>query len=207
MATLNFPTLTRDSPSELTEWKPVSNTKRHVSPYTQSLDTLGMVGTRWAFGASWKNLLIADRALIEAWLAEMDGLNGRFYYSHPLWTVPRGTARGTGTCSAASQLATTITLNGLASGATLLKGDFIEIGTGLLVRATANGTASGGGVITNLAIAPMLRTAVAGSTAFTLVAPKAQFMFAEENLPGMPVLPGPGGLGLGDFEMSCIEAF
>lgn len=167
-----------------------------------------MVGQKWAFTAVWRNLEYADRAILGGWLAQLGNRAGRFYFSHPRFKVPRGTARGTGTVSAASQFATTITLNGLGAGRTILIGDFIQISTALLVRATANGTASGGGVIAALAIAPMLRFAVSGGTAFTLVAPRGQFRF-KEDAPGISEIPGPDGSfgGFGEFNLDAIEEF
>lgn len=205
MTTETFPTLSR-APTELPEWALVSNTFAHTSPYTRSVRTVGMVGSCWAFNAIWRNRAFADRAIFEAFLAKLNGVAGRFYFSHPFYAVPRGTARGTGTVSAATQFATTVTLNGLAAGATILAGDFIEITTALLIRATSNGTATGGGVISNLPIAPMLRVAVTGGTAFTLVAPKAQFRLNEDRQ-GVSARPHLLGHGIGDFQLNAIEAF
>lgn len=208
MTTLSFPTLNRTAPTELSDWRPVGNAFEHQSPYTATADTVAMVGQKWAFTAIWRNLGHSDRAILGGWLAQLGSRAGRFYFSHPRFKVPRGTARGTGTVSAASQFATTITLNGLAAGSTVLVGDFVQIGTALLVRATADGTASGGGVITALAVAPMLRVAVSGGTAFTLVAPRAQFRF-KEDVPGISELPGPDGAlgGFGEFTLDAIEEF
>lgn len=205
MTTETFPTLSRAA-TELPEWALVSNTFAHTSPYTKSVKTTAMVGACWAFSAIWRNRGFADRAIFEGFLAKLNGQAGRFYFSNPFYPVPRGTARGTGTVSTAAQLATTITLNGLAVGATILIGDFIEIGTALLIRATANGTANGSGVIAGLAIAPMLRLAVSGGTAFTLVAPKGQFRLNEDRQ-GVSARPHLGGHGIGDFQLNAIEAF
>jgi hypothetical protein len=205
MATLNFPTLSRSAPSELSDWKLIANNRRHTSPFTRSRKSVSIPGSQWAWVAVWRNLGPADRALLSAFLAELDGTAGRFYYSHPMFAVPRGTARGAGTCSAAAQFAQSITLNELAAGATLLKGDFVQVGTGTLLMATADATANGSGALV-LNFRPMLVAAVAGATAFTLASPRGQFEIADET-PGMPVLPGPGGFGLGNITIQAIESF
>lgn len=206
MTTETFPTLSR-APTELADWSLVANTFVHESPYTKTVDTVSMVGALWAFRALWKNRGFADRAIYEAFIAQLGGVGGRFYFSHPLYPTPRGTARGTGTASAASQLATTITidLGGSNANATLLAGDFIEIGTALLVRVTANNTANGSGVFSNVAIAPRLRLAVSNGAAVNLVAPKAQFRLVDDRQ-GVSAVPGPNN-GFGDFELNAIEAF
>lgn len=206
MATLDFPTLSRDGPSELSEWCLQSNTFTHTSIYTKQEDTLEVPGACWSFVAVWRNLGFADRSVFEAWLAKLNGRAGRFYFSHPIYTNPRGTARGTGTTNSAAQFATSITLSGLTNGTTLLAGDFVEIGTtAILVRLTQDAPVVSGGS-TTINFAPMARAAIASSTPFTLVSPRAQFRLIDDKQ-SVSVVPGSGGLGLGDFTLSAIEAF
>lgn len=204
MATLNPPVLSR-IPRRLDYWDLIGNTWEHRAPGVGGVQTVEQIGALWAFSAIWMNLRWADRAIIEGWLAKLGGRAGRFYFSHPKWRAPRGTARGTGTCSAATQFATTITLNGLAAGATLLAGDFIEVGTAFLLRVTDDATANGSGVMV-VNVGPMLRQAIVVSTAFTLVQPRAQFMI-DVDRSGMGVDRGAFGQGFGEFTLTATEAY
>lgn len=204
MTTLAFPTLSHTRATTLNDWSLVANTFVHQSPFTRGTQTASIPGALWSFSESWMNMRWADRAIFEGWLAKLGGQNGRFYKSHPMWSVPRGTARGTGTTGAAAQFATSIVLTGagIPNGSTLLAGDFVEIDTALLIRVTDNATAAGGTITINFA--PMLRIAVSSSTAFTLVSPKGQFRLIEDKQ-GISVRPGPQGFG--DLELNAVEAF
>lgn len=207
MTTLSFPTLSRDGPSELTEWALESNTFIHGSIYTKQIDSIEIPFACWSFVAVWRNLGWADRSILQGWLAQLNGRAGRFYFSHPMYRDPRGTARGTGTTGAASQFATSVTLSGLTNGTTLLVGDFVEIqvtGAPLLLTATSNATVSGGALTLNFA--PMARVAIPSSTAFTLSSPRGQFRLVEDKQ-SINVDPGPQGQGIGDFKLAAIEAF
>lgn len=194
----------------MSEWSLNANTRKHQSPFTKSRRSLSIPGACWSFVAVWRNLGMADRAIFEAFISDLDGTAGRFYFSHPMWPVPRGTARGTGTCAAAAQFATALVLSGagITAGTTLLKGDFIEVQVAgqspMLERLVADATESGGAI--TVSVKPMLRLAVPSSTPFTLVAPRAQFELLDDKQ-SMPVLPGPGGRGLGDFTLDAVESF
>lgn len=199
--TIAFPTLTRSAPSSF-RWGYSATEFVHESPYGGDSDILEVPGTKWTIAGTWRNLSLADRAALEGFIAKRD----LFYFSHPMWPVPRGTARGAGTLSAASQFAETVTLNGLTNGLTLLVGDFIEVQTSppILLRVLDNAVVSGGVMPVN--VAWMLRAAIANGTAFTLAAPRGQFRLTRSEL-SMPVEPGPNAQGIGDFDLEAIEDF
>ena len=209
MATLSFPTLARTAPTEMSEWALNSNTRKHQSPYTKTRRSLSIPGACWSFVAMWRNLGLPDRAILEAFVADLDGTAGRFYFSHPMYRVPRGTARGTGTCAAASQFATSLVLSGsgITSGTTLLRGDFVEVQVAgqspMLVRVLADAVASSS---ITVSVKPMLRLAVPISTPFTLVSPRGQFELMDDKQ-SMEVRPGWRGKGIGDFTLDAIESF
>lgn len=207
ITTIAFPTLARPAPSEF-YFRPVPNRVVQKAPQNNQADIVEFVGDEWECRFVYRNLLFPDRAAIAAWEKRVHLNGGQFFASHPMYANPRGTARNTGTqtVSAAAQFATSITLNGLTPGATLLADDQLEIGIGLLVSITDTLlTVTGGGtVVAN--IFPMLRIAVAGGTTFSLAAPRAKFRFADTPEP-IPTLPGPGNGGHGDVTIAGIEDF
>lgn len=206
MTTLAFPTLSRNAPTEINDWSLQANTFVHESPPVGSIATIALPGALWGFTFTYRMLSLADRSILAGWLAKLGGRNGRFYCSHPSYRVPRGTARGTGTCLAAAQFATALTITGLGANVTLLAGDFIEVGTALLVQVTDDAVADGTGQIT-VNIAPMLRAAVAGGASAALAAPRAQFRLLEDKQGIATTTPGAAGLAYGEFVLQGIEAF
>lgn len=210
MTTLAFPTLSRFTPSELSDWALNSNTRVHRSQFTGTRKSIAIPGSWWSVVSKWESLTVSDRAELEAFVAELGGSAGLFYYSHPMWRLPRGTARGTGTCAAAAQFATTLVLSGagIGAGVTLLKADFIEVqvagASPVLVRVSSNATESAGSI--TVLVQPMLRIAVPSSTPFTLVRPRGQFALVSDKQ-SMPVRRGDWGRGLGDFTLDAAEAF
>jgi hypothetical protein len=196
MPTISFPALSR-APSTLT-WGLRSSTLTHLSPLSGSMRTLSTPGARWAFSAAWPAISGSDRRLIEAFIAQLNGRAGRFYYSPPEYHFPKGTAR-TATVNGAGQTGSAINVS-LVAFATLLAGDFFEV-NGELKRMTASATADAGGAAT-LSFGPPLRAAPPNGAAISLTAPRATFMLSDDQA-ALPV--GPGGYA--DFTLDAIEAF
>lgn len=211
MAALNPPVLTRTAPSLVRDWSIESNSFVHTSPYTRQVDTIEKVGACWSFIEEYRNLGFVDRAIFLAWLAKVNGIAGRFYRSHPLYATPRGTARGTGVASNAAQFATAVTLAGagIPNGATLLEGDFVEVGnvpteTPMLLIVADAAVAAAGSITIN--VRPMLRRAITGgATPFSLVSPRAQFRLVDDKQ-GLSISPGPM-FGFGDYTLAAMEAY
>jgi len=175
-----------------------SMTQTHTSPLSGATRTIATPGTRWKFTGSWPNLWGTDRAAAEAFLAQLNGRAGRFYFSPPEYYYPKGTAR-TCTVNGGGQTGTilNVTMNAFT---TLLRGDFIEV-NGELKRLTASTTAdSGGGA--SLSFGPPLRDSPSSGSSVILTAPKATFMLMDD-LAGVTV--GPGGYA--DFTIDAVETF
>lgn len=196
MPTLTFPTLSR-GPAQLA-WSLVSKTLTHTSPLSGATRTLALPGAVWKFTAVWPALSGDERRTVEGWLAALNGRAGRFTFSPPEYWLPRGTAR-TATVAGPLQTGSTLALLTTA-GATLLAGDFLQLATGQLVRATAAATADGAGNL-SVPIAPPLRTSPANGSSVTLANPKATFMLASDEA-GLVI----GAGGYADWTLDAVEA-
>jgi hypothetical protein len=196
MPTLAFPTLA-NGPSVLS-WSLVANTLVHASPLSQAVRTLAMPGARWKFSATWRALSGTERRTVEGWLASLNGRAGRFTFTPPEYLLPRGSAR-TASINGPLQTGSTLALTTTAS-ATFEAGDFIELPTGQLVRATAFAQANGAG-LASVPIAPMLRTSPTNGAACVLAAPKGSFQLLSDEA-GLVI--GTGGYA--DWTLDAVEA-
>lgn len=199
MALITFPTLSKTAPAAM-RWGQVSNTQVSVSPLNGTLQTQELPGARWKIQCDFPPLIDADAALMRAFLAKMRGQANRV----DLWPfdreTPRGTAGGTPLVQGGSQTGASIVTDGWTAGATLLTGDYFQIGTQLFM-AVADGTANGSGVMT-ITCEPPIRTSPADNAALTLTKPKARFMLASPEI-GWDVRVR----GFADFAFDLIEAF
>lgn len=104
-----------------------------------------------------------NRPDAEVWLAFLASLNGRentFLLGDSLGATARGTVAGTPLVNGASQTGNSLTTNGWDVGATILAGDYIQLGSGStaeLYKVLEDETADGSGEAT-LDIWPDLRS-------------------------------------------------
>jgi hypothetical protein len=179
MTTLTWPTLTRSGPRDF-ELTLEANTQTFVSPLSRATQTVEMPGARWLASFTLENLLEADTALLQAFMAKLRGRAGRFTLHNFARPVPRGTASGSPLVKGGSQTGTALIIDGLAAGATLLTGDYIGV-NGELKIVVADATADGSGEMT-LTIEPPLRASPADNAAITLVQPTATFMLTDDAM-------------------------
>jgi hypothetical protein len=173
-----FPSISRSAPSGY-EWRLIANTQAVASPLTGTTRTRQLPGSRWACSLRYDTLEAADAALIEAFLAEMDGMAGRvsLYPYHRL--TRRGTLTGTLLVNGASQTGNSLVCDGAGAATTLVAGDFFSVG-GELKQIIETCTADGSGNIT-LAFRPGIRTSPSDNAAVTYSQPTASFMLAERT--------------------------
>lgn len=196
MPTINFPTLSR-GPASLA-WALQSATLQHQSPLSGATRTISTPGSRWTFSASWPALGWADRLKIEAFLAQLNGRAGRFYFSPPEYYYPRGTSRSA-TVNGGSQTGATLNAT-MTAFSTLVAGDFFEV-NGELKRMIAPATADGSGGC-SFSFSPPLRASPSNGASISLQAPRATFMLMDDKA-GITV----GAGGFADFTIDAIEAF
>lgn len=189
MTTIAFPTLGRTGPGQLV-WTLRANTQAFVSPLDGSVQAQALPGARWAFSADWQNLDEADAGLMRAFLAALAGQANDFTvhnWDHP---QPRGSIALSGVTltSGVSALAESVNLSGCGASATLLPGDFIGFGGELhVVTGSATLTASGGGAITSVPIAPPVRTAQLAGASVTTYKPTARFFLDSPEVSWVPI--------------------
>ena len=122
------------------------------------------------------------------WKALIDQLRGQVNHLEaydPAHLVPNGTARGAGRSGAAAASATSVYVSGLTG--TLLRGDRMQIGTGLgshYVHVTADVTLPNA-----VSFEPPLRTAIASGQTVQLDRPSALFKLMGQP-PLWPAAPG-----------------
>jgi hypothetical protein len=180
MAILTFPNMT---PTKVS-WKLRSNTEKFTSPLNSSTQTTARPGSRWKATIEFDDMTLERAAILDAWLASLDGMAGRFY----LWPQHRPGTAGVGTVSAVT--AKTISVNGL----TLAEGDFIEAG-GELKMITSTGNPMG--------IAPPWRHQPNLGAVVNATRPQSVFMLESDEY-GVTRIPG---LMYENIVISCVEVF
>jgi hypothetical protein len=149
-----------------------SNTQVFRSPLTASIQTLRMPGAAWAGRATFNDLQDAEARELEAFLVDLDGMNGRFYFGDYSLVEPRGAISGhTNSLQVrgASQTGSTLAVdNGPANlSNAFLAGDYVAFDTSMgrelkMVTAAANFNSSGQ---TTLSVAPNIRTSPSDNAA------------------------------------------
>jgi hypothetical protein len=202
MTTYAFPTLSRSKPNEFS-FGQRSNTVVHTSPLSGQVQTVELPGARWFFSARYRAVQEADRALLDAWFAQLRGQANRFTawdFSKP---YPRGTMRGTPVTSGSTAAgATSVTINATAGQAstTVLAGDKLSFG-GELKIITATATLNGSGVAT-LSVEPPFRGTIGNGASVVWDRPTALFLPTASEWSAQ-FAPG----NLADFAIDAVEVF
>lgn len=172
------------------ELRLLPNLRTWVGPYTPTVQTVDLLGERWASKLELPPEVDAViGAAREAYWDRLKGTMHQIAMPHMRLLVPQGTMRGTPTLAAGvAQLANTATLAGCGAGATLRAGDMLGIG-GQLVRVMADAVANGSGQM-DIEFQPRARTAWASGSAVTWNAPTANF--ALKSADGVPTVWAPG---------------
>lgn len=184
MATYQYPTEDYARPARL-DVQPINNNFAFESQYSGDIQTVGQPGGRLRMTMAYPQQAFSERRKLEAYLMQLNGMEHRsanFDVAHP---QPAGTILTSGvTMSAASQYATSVTLNGCGAGTTLLQGDWIGVTHSAgqqMLRVIADATANGSGVMVVTVRMP-LRAAVTGGATVTIIRPRALFVLASPTL-------------------------
>lgn len=177
------------NPSEMS-WRLRARTQTHTSPLDGTVQTLAMPGARWEATLTWRTLPPDQYRQLEAFLASMSGMAGRFWYG-PVHAPRRATGGGSPVINGASQTGATISMRGFSAGAqAFLAGDWFSYtdttSRRRLHQVTANVTANGSGVA-SVPIAPAIRRAGVDGAAVTISAPTGVFMLASDDTGEMQV--------------------
>lgn len=205
MPTLAFPTGLY-SPSAV-NWQPRANTQTFRSPLDGTSQTIELPGIAWVATVRWETLPEAQWRRLSAWLSQLRGAAGRFYYG----PVHAATRRATGTIgtplvNGAGQTGTTLNIDGLGSSQQVfLAGDFIAYdhasGRSLhVITADAASNASGQAA---LAIEPPIRVSPADNAAIIHSAPTCIMRLSSDDEGSLDV--GPGLIS--SISLSMVEAW
>lgn len=143
---------------------------------------------RWVMSVE---LIIMQRANVEAWISfflKLNGREGTFLFGPPAAGTPRGTPTGTPLVDGAGQTGKSLDTKGWTNGSTgnLLEGDYIQIGTGSTSRLykilTASVDADGSGLAT-IDIWPRLRESPADGATIVTTDAVGLFRLANNTMP------------------------
>lgn len=170
-------------PASAFEMRVAPNVMTFTSPYTKAVQTLDLLGERWAvklnMAAGVDPIIGAAR---EAYFDRLRGPVNLIAMWHLRRPRPQGTLRGTPTVSGAvAQLANLVNIQSTAF-ATVLAGDQIGI-NGQLVRVMSSVTANGAGLLTGVEVMPRFRAAVASGASVAWDRPTANFMLKADGVP------------------------
>jgi hypothetical protein len=156
-----------------------ANNRKHTSPYTRNTQVVDLIGERWvaSFSLAVNSYPMAQR--VEAFFAQLRGMDGTVAMWHLARTLPSGTMRGSPTLSATVSQGAQAVLIQSVEGATLKAGDMLGIG-GQLVMVSADATANGSGLMT-VGLVNRFRQQVVASTAITYNKPTAKFRLATDT--------------------------
>ena len=152
------------------QFKLVTNSLHHTSSADGTTQTVLLPGPHWMLEAALPPML---RAAAEEWLAflaDLDGMTGRFFAGDPLGKTPRGVATGTPLVNGASQTGGSLITDGWTVSITgiLKKGDYIAYdtpsGVRMLHKLIAAANSDGGGNAT-LSVKPVIRESPANNQA------------------------------------------
>jgi hypothetical protein len=126
VAILTWPTAV--PPAKTATWRMVANTQTHISPLDNTVQTLELVGARWAADCSWSGLNEPEWRAFESFLAQLRGAAGRFYFWPPHAWKPRTPIAASPTVVGANQNGTTLLTIGWPPSMTVLnQGDYFAV--------------------------------------------------------------------------------
>lgn len=195
MSTYTFPSVT---PNE-TAIEFVSNTAIFQSPMSGSIQTIDRGGERLMLTLFYRNLKTANRALLAAFIAKLNGQQHRV--TLPFHAVDnQGAFGGTPLVNGANQTGNSLTIDGASNGITgwIKAGDVFSV-NGEMKICTTDANSDGSGNVT-LAFAPRLRTSPSDGAAIETTAPSGTFMLADARQ-GWNYRPGK----FSDFTLKFVE--
>ena len=189
------------------KWQLLGNTQSFTSPLVGTTQTAEMPGARWYGSVQFDPLDESQWRQMEAWLAQLVGASGRFYYGPPHAKVPRGVATGAPVVNGGAQTGRTLTTGGWTASQTgiLKAGDYFSFDSGTgrelkIVTADANSDGSGNATVS---FSPPIRTSPDDGATLTVQSPTC-IMRLKDDMQGANQLTPPL---LGGVEFEFIEAF
>ena len=194
MTTRTFPSITPTSMS----WELISNAQQFVG-ISGAIQVAQRAGQRWTVTLEFANLASNDRAVLQAFVAQVLGLADNFTLS-PADYDPRGAFGGTPLVAGGSQTGNSLNLDGCTPSVTnwIRAGDFFQVGNELKM-ATEDASSDGAGAIT-VSFVPELRAAPADNAAITTTDPEGVFRFVQPRMGWSSLAPY-----ISSMSLECIE--
>ena len=179
------------------------NSQTFSSPLSGDTQTVAYPGARWVATFTLVPKKRDDMAEITAFLANLQGVAGRFYGYDPNATTPRGIATGTPLVNGASQTGKTLVTDGWTTSQTgiLKAGDYFQV-NGELKMVTADCNSDGSGNAT-ISFTPALRDSPANNATITVTNPKCIMRLDSDDQSTWDVSES----GFYDISFSATEAF
>lgn len=179
-----------------------------ISPLSGDVQTTSLPGSRWAWSVAMPQQSWEERRRLWALLMSLNGRQHRLRFWDLMQPEPVGTVplAGVTVKTAVAQFAETVVLATGSPGCTLLRGDWVKLGTtdaAQCVRVVEDATADGAGDVT-IQVRWMMRAGVAAGTPVVLSKPKGLYVLADRDLQGAPV----GGAAIAEpFSFDLVEVF
>lgn len=190
------------------QFKIITNSLHHTSSLDGTTQTVLIPGPHWMLESSLPPML---RAAAEEWLAflaDLDGMTGRFYAGDPLGETPRGVATGTPLVNGASQAGTSLVTDGWTVSITgiLRRGDYLAYdtpsGVRMLHKLMADANSDGAGNAT-LSVKPAIRESPANNQAIITASPTCVMRLIDNDQAGWEEEVG----GFYRIAFAAIESF
>ena len=182
------------------EWSYMSNTAAFSSDLSGTTRTLGRGGDRWACTLVCNNLVGAQRATLQAFMARLRGQTHRIVLPDHAY-VKRGTQAANVLVKGAGQTGESLIVDGGTNGATLLVGDMFTLGSALHMVVVDATFSTGQATLT---LVPPLRSAPADNASVNLLAPTARFLLTS-NTVGWSNNPGGKVGALSSYTLNLVE--
>jgi len=191
-ADTTFPSIAPSSSS----WTMISNTRQFTSPLTGAIQTASRVGSRWQVSMNFDNLDTTNRAVLQAFIADVQARSLSFYLRDFSFTR-RADATGTALVNGAGQTGTSINTDGWSGTYAMRAGDYFEV-NGELKMATADATVSAGAA--TISFVPELRSAPADNAVIAKFTPYGVFRLVTRQSGWTNEAPA-----FSSFQIDCIE--
>jgi hypothetical protein len=154
----------------------------NTSPLSGDSQVLTRPGSKWGWDIDLSEVVPSELSEIEGYLIRFNGRQHLMTIHDFFRPAPRGTCNlsGVTTDGAVAQFVSTIGLKGCGAAKTLLYGDWVKIGS-QLVMSVGDFTADGTGRMT-IEFRHSLRQAIADNSACILDKPTSTYTLSESNL-------------------------
>jgi len=167
------------------------------SPFTYNQQVYQHSGAQWQAEVTLPPLTYAQAREWEAFFISLRGRRGTFLMGNPLVTAPQGTVSTAVLSGAASANDTSITVDGMTSGDTILAGDYFQLDNHLYMAVEDTTFTTSGDIV----FEPPLKAAQADDTALTLANPKGLWRMTSDQF-GWNI----NNASIYGFTFACVEA-